>query len=137
MIPAAVLARVAARVATGPTPGTEPVSKSAFSEVKVAADHMDIAPIATISIANEPTAVTTVILSLEESADIDSTAFECLAELNLGLSRYGCVLHLARVKTTVRELLTRCDPQGLGLPERLHWSVADAVAACQVRQAKP
>ena len=134
---AAVLARVAARVATGPTPGTEPVSESAFSEVKVAADHMDIAPIATISIANEPTAVTTVILSLEESADIDSTAFECLAELNQGLSRYGCVLHLARVKTTVRELLTRCDPQGLGLPERLHWSVADAVAACQVRQAKP
>lgn len=68
----------------------------------------------------------TVVLSLEETADLDSTAVECLMELNQALQRDGKVLVLARTKTTVRELLGRWDPQGLGKPERLFWSVADA-----------
>lgn len=71
--------------------------------------------------------LTTIVLSLEESADLDSTAVECLLELDRALSRIGKVLLLTRVKTTVRELMTRWDPQGLGHPDRMFWSVADGV----------
>lgn len=70
---------------------------------------------------------TTVILSLEESADLDSTAVECLLELDQALRRINKVLLLTRVKTTVRELLTHWDPMGLGHPDRMFWSVADGV----------
>ncbi|MDC8784717.1 SulP family inorganic anion transporter [Roseateles koreensis] len=69
-----------------------------------------------------------VILSLEESSDLDSTAVECLLELDQRLRSRGVTLVLSRVKEAVRELLTRWDPQGLGAPERMFWSVADAVA---------
>ena len=69
----------------------------------------------------------TIILSLEESADLDSTAVECLLELDKALHRIGKTLLLTRVKTTVRELLTHWDPQGLGHPDRMFWSVADGV----------
>lgn len=71
--------------------------------------------------------VRAVVLSLEESADLDSTAVECLLELNQALQRDGKILVLARTKTTLRELLGRWDPQGLGSPKCLFWSVADAV----------
>ncbi len=71
----------------------------------------------------------TVILSLEESADLDSTAVDCLMELRHSLQAAGKTLLLARVKTTVRELLSRVDPQGVGQDAQLFWSVADAVAA--------
>jgi sulfate permease, SulP family len=70
-----------------------------------------------------------VVLSLEESADLDSTAVECLLELDRRLRQGGRDLVLARVKDEVRELLCRLDPQGLGRADRLHWSVADAVQA--------
>jgi MFS superfamily sulfate permease-like transporter len=70
-----------------------------------------------------------VVLSLEESGDLDSTAVECLLELDRHLQRHGCVLLLARAKQTVRALLTQCDPQGLGSERRMFWSVADAVQA--------
>lgn len=68
-----------------------------------------------------------VLLSLEESADLDSTAVECLMELNQRLARDGRELMLVRVKDPVRELLRRCDPKGVGQDERMFWSVADAV----------
>ena len=74
-------------------------------------------------------ALHTVILSLEESADLDSTAVECLLELRHSLQAQGKVLLLARVKNTVRELLQRVAPDGLGHERQLYWSVADAVAA--------
>jgi SulP family sulfate permease len=70
----------------------------------------------------------TVILSLEESADLDSTAVDCLMELRHSLQSSGRTLLLARAKTTVRDLLLRVDPQGLGHEGQLFWSVADAVA---------
>ena len=73
------------------------------------------------------TGVRAVVLSLEESADLDSTAVECLMELDQALRRDGKILLLARAKTTLRELLGRWDPQGLGNADRLFWSVADAV----------
>jgi MFS superfamily sulfate permease-like transporter len=70
----------------------------------------------------------TVILSLEESADLDSTAVDCLMELRHSLQSAGKTLLLARVKTTVRDLLQRVDPQGVGEDAQLFWSVADAAA---------
>jgi SulP family sulfate permease len=73
--------------------------------------------------------VRTVILSLEESSDLDSTAVECLLELERRLSAGGRRLVLSRVKERARELLLRWDPHGLGAEDRLFWSVADAVQA--------
>jgi SulP family sulfate permease len=74
-------------------------------------------------------AVRAVVLSLEESSDLDSTAVECLLELAQRLRGGGRMLVLARVKESVRELLGRWDPQGLGRADRMFWSVADAVQA--------
>jgi MFS superfamily sulfate permease-like transporter len=76
----------------------------------------------------------TVILSLEESADLDSTAVDCLMELRQSLESAGKRLLLARVKTTVRALLLRVDPAGVGNDAQLFWSVADAVAAATMPQ---
>ena len=74
------------------------------------------------------------VLSLEESVDLDSTALECLHELDAQLRARGIRLLLARVKEAVRGLLVRSDPAGLGSEERLFWSVDDAVrAACVAR----
>ena len=70
-----------------------------------------------------------VVLSLEESSDLDSTAVECLLELDQRLGTMGKGLVLTRVKDPVRELLGRWDPQGLGAADRLYWSVADAAEA--------
>jgi MFS superfamily sulfate permease-like transporter len=71
--------------------------------------------------------LTAVILSLEESADLDSTAVECLLELKHSLADIGMDLFLARAKTSVRDLLHRWDPEGLGKADTMFWSVADAV----------
>jgi len=73
-----------------------------------------------------------VILSLEESVDLDSTAVECLVELAQHLREAGIVLLLSRAKDAVRELLTRWDPHGVGDASRMHFSVADAVRALTV-----
>ena len=79
----------------------------------------------------EREAVRTVVLSLEETADLDSTAAECLLELDHHLRQQGRSLLLSRVKDPVRELLSRWDPQGLGAQGRMFLSVADAVRASQ------
>jgi hypothetical protein len=50
-------------------------------------------------------------------------------ELRHSLQSAGRQLLLARVKTTVRILLSQVDPQGVGQDTRLFWSVADAVSA--------
>lgn len=71
----------------------------------------------------------TLVLSLEESSDVDSTAFECLLELDLRLAARGQRLLLARVKEPLRALLRANAPHGLGREERQFWSVADAAAA--------
>jgi len=68
-----------------------------------------------------------VVLSLEESADLDSTAMECLLELKHRLAGIGMDLLLARAKTSVRDLLNRWDPEGLGKADTMFWSVSDAV----------
>lgn len=71
----------------------------------------------------------TLVLSLEESGDLDSTALECLVELDQRLSARQQRLLLARVKEPVRALLHASAPNGLGREERQFWSVADAAAA--------
>ncbi len=76
----------------------------------------------------------TVILSLEESADLDSTAVDCLMELRHSLQSSARTLLLARAKTTVRDLLLRVDPEGLGHAGQLFWSVADAVEAATLSE---
>ena len=64
------------------------------------------------------------ILSLEQSSDLDSSARDCLIELCLHLKALGIVTLLARVKDPVRQLLQ--DTTGDLFAERLFWSVADA-----------
>ncbi|OWQ91851.1 hypothetical protein CDN99_05625 [Roseateles aquatilis] len=71
-------------------------------------------------------ALNVLVLSLEESADLDSTAVECLLELDRWLAARGVRLVLSRVKEPVRALLAGWDPHGLGDEDRLFWSVADA-----------
>jgi SulP family sulfate permease len=71
--------------------------------------------------------VHTLVISLEESPDMDSTAVESLIELRLHLSQLGVKLLLSHPTDPVRELLAHCDPQGLGEPTRTFFSVADAV----------
>ena len=68
-----------------------------------------------------------VVLSLEESSDLDSTAVECLLELDKHLKNNGQQLILARVKGPVRELLANLAPDELGKLDGMFWSVADAV----------
>jgi len=73
--------------------------------------------------------VRSLIVSLEESADLDSTALECLQELDARLRARGIRLLLARVKGVVRSLLEQADPTGLGSAGRAFWSVDDAATA--------
>jgi MFS superfamily sulfate permease-like transporter len=73
------------------------------------------------------------VLSLEESTDLDSTAIETLAEFKHWLEGTGRCLLLARVKEPVRVLLGR-GPAGFAPPfatDACFWSVADAVDAAQ------
>lgn len=78
----------------------------------------------------------TLVLSLEESGDLDSTAFECLLELDRHLAGRGQRLLLARVKEPVRALLRANAADGLGREERQFWSVADAAAAVTASAAR-
>ncbi len=69
------------------------------------------------------------IISLEESANLDSTAAECLIELAMELKHQNKVLLLARVKDTIRQLLLKLAAEHF--QDKLFWSVADAVAHAQ------
>ena len=71
--------------------------------------------------------IKTVILSLEESSDFDSTALDALLEGEARLKRSGRTLLLARVKDGIKDVLRSA---GAGrLDEACFWSVADAAAA--------
>ena len=62
---------------------------------------------------NKPS-VKFVILSLEESSDLDNTAAKCLLALYKPLENNGQPLMLARVKGAVRDLLAHLVPNKLG-----------------------
>lgn len=66
------------------------------------------------------------VLSLEESSDLDSTALDCLIEFDDRLTRDGIRLQLARVHDHIRDLFLRAGQDKL--VARSSFSVADAVA---------
>ena len=67
-----------------------------------------------------------IIISLEESIDIDSTALDALLEFEALVRRQGRPLHYARVHDRVRDLIALAAPSLLTC---LSYSVDDAVAA--------
>jgi len=69
------------------------------------------------------------ILSLEQSANLDSTAAECLIELADDLKRQHKALLLARVKDPIRQLLLKLAKKQF--QGKLFWSVDDAVIDAQ------
>jgi MFS superfamily sulfate permease-like transporter len=70
----------------------------------------------------------TLVLSLEESPDLDGSSVEALLELvQLARSR-GIRLLLARLHGPVRDVLARAAPLGATELELTHWSVDDAVS---------
>ncbi|MEQ1637225.1 MAG: SulP family inorganic anion transporter [Methylococcales bacterium] len=70
------------------------------------------------------------IISLEQSANLDSTAAECLIELADHLQRQRVVLLLERVKDPIRQLLLKLAPEHF--QDKLFWSVDDAVVNAQI-----
>ena len=78
-------------------------------------------------LAEQRTETSVLVLSLEESIDLDSTAVEAIAEFSAWIKRSQRQLLLARVKDEVRELLQRHTPSGPATP--CFRSVADAVHA--------
>ena len=74
--------------------------------------------------------VKTVILSLEESANLDSTALDALLECQAALSLAGKRLLLARVKEDIFDLLTAVKSNLAGA-EYSFLSVADAYEAAK------
>lgn len=69
-----------------------------------------------------------VVLSLEESPDLDSTALEALADFAAWLGTRGIVLRVARLKDTVHDLLMRAALPQLPPQALDYWSVEDAVS---------
>ena len=69
------------------------------------------------------------ILSLEQSANLDSTAAECLIEFAATLKDREQALLLARVKDPIRLLLLQLAEDQF--QDKLFWSVDDAVVAAQ------
>ena len=68
------------------------------------------------------------VLSLEESPDLDATSIEALCEFAAYARLRGLSLVLARVKDSVRDVLARVGSPDLPAEAYAPWSVADAVA---------
>ena len=71
----------------------------------------------------------TVVLSLEESPDLDGTALEALADFAAWLGGRHTPLRVARLKDSVRELLLRAALPQLPPQALDYWSVEDAAGA--------
>ena len=79
-----------------------------------------------------------VVLSLEESNDLDVTSVNVLAEFKQFLEQHQIALYLARVKDASREaMFAQTRAANLGEPPPCFWSVADAVAAAQGKARGP
>jgi MFS superfamily sulfate permease-like transporter len=73
-----------------------------------------------------------VVLSLEESPDLDSTSLEALSEFCSWLAAHGVELRLARLKDSARDALARANLRHVP-PDALHYaSVDDAVRGRRV-----
>lgn len=66
-----------------------------------------------------------ILLSLEESPALDSTAVEALENFVSWCRDRGLTLHLCRVKTNARDVLRRAEVNGLGMvsPRSVDWCV--------------
>jgi len=73
-----------------------------------------------------------VVLSLEESPNLDSTAIEVLGEFCRWLSARGAELRLARLKESAREALLRADLTEVPASALDYSSVDDAVRGVRV-----
>ncbi len=73
--------------------------------------------------------VEAVVLSLEESFELDSTALDALVEFDQAVAARGVLLQLARVHDHVRDLLVAAGARGL--LSRSSYSVDDAVEAAR------
>jgi MFS superfamily sulfate permease-like transporter len=69
-----------------------------------------------------------IILSMEESPDLDSTALDVLTAFDARLAQMGQILLLARIKDHIRDALRRIGAAELA-DQRSYRSVADAFAA--------
>jgi len=78
---------------------------------------------------------TLVVLSLEESPDLDSTAIEALGEFGRWLAARGGELRLARLKELAREALVRADLTEVPAGALDYSSVDDAVRGVRVTPA--
>ncbi|PIF77039.1 MFS superfamily sulfate permease-like transporter [Variovorax sp. 54] len=74
------------------------------------------------------------VLSLEESPDLDATSIEALCDFAAYVRVRGARLSLARVKDGVRDLLAKVDSPDLHAEVYAPWSVDDAVEAGTSRQ---
>ena len=72
-----------------------------------------------------------VVLSLEESSDLDATSLEALIEFASWMHSRGQALILARVKDRLRDLLLRAQSPALPPAAFEAWSVDDAVRRAQ------
>jgi MFS superfamily sulfate permease-like transporter len=75
-----------------------------------------------------------IIISVEESSDLDSTALEALLECDQRLTATGRLLLLARAKDDVRDGLRRAGGEALAGEDRCFWSVADAFTAASYQR---
>jgi len=69
------------------------------------------------------------VLSLEDSGDLDGTSIEALRDFATWMQARGTALRLARVKDTVRDLLAALNAPELPPAAYAAWSVDDAVQA--------
>ena len=78
-----------------------------------------------------------VVLSLEESPDLDGSTIEALSGFTSALRLAGKNLFLARLKPAARDALVRAALPGLDLAALMDLSVDDAVTVAQQRKTNP
>jgi MFS superfamily sulfate permease-like transporter len=141
----AVLQRLAGTHITrlGRIPGTHDfVSQARFSDTEIDPEILILRPAEPLFFANAErvlssvaaqaqadTAIKTVILSLEDSPDLDSTALDALMEADTKLAKLGRRLLLARIREHIRDTLRAAGGADLASDSRSFHSVADAFAA--------
>ena len=77
-----------------------------------------------------------VVLSLEESPDLDGTVLESLSDFVAWLDARGIALRVARLKSLAHAALERMALPQLPPQALEYWSVEDAVQACSTEAAK-
>ena len=86
------------------------------------------------AIRGAPSETHALVLDAEGLTDVDSAGLDAIADLVKSLAGAGIVLHVARMKTPVRERLDGADVTGVIGPERFHPTVRSAVRAVVTEQ---